>query len=326
MVKLGQLQDVDLKLLRYFCAIVEEGSFTAAQSSLNLSQSSLSEYLKALEIRLGVVLCQRGPKGFRLFEEGKEVYLAAREMFSSIEHFKNQVSNINDGAVGQLSIALQDGIIDNPRSRIHDALERFARLYPGVRIKVETMLGFQMIGKLADGLFPIGIGLVNTKFPQLKFEPLFEEIVELYCGRSHHLFDGDDGQLTPEQVGEFRYCSRGHHEWVHPEWVDSETSSGDVGWGGEAQLALILSGRNIGYLSENTAAPFVKKGLLRLLKDGSSPIVNRVAAVSGPGTSKFKLAKTFIDTLIEVHDGTDNEAERSRGRAQPISDSSIRSS
>ena len=49
----GNFYDIDLKLLRSFCCIVEEGSFTSAQAALNLSQSALSEYLKSLEIRLG---------------------------------------------------------------------------------------------------------------------------------------------------------------------------------------------------------------------------------------------------------------------------------
>ncbi|MBV8839057.1 MAG: LysR family transcriptional regulator, partial [Alphaproteobacteria bacterium] len=86
----SQIYDVDLKLLRCFCAIVEEGSFTAAQATLNLSQSVLSEHLKSLEIRLGMRLCQRGPKGFKLYREGEVVYQAAKELFASIEIFKQR--------------------------------------------------------------------------------------------------------------------------------------------------------------------------------------------------------------------------------------------
>ena len=65
----SQIYDVDLKLLRCFCAIVEEGSFTAAQATLNLSQSVLSEHLKSLEIRLGTRLCQRGQWLRRRFDD-----------------------------------------------------------------------------------------------------------------------------------------------------------------------------------------------------------------------------------------------------------------
>jgi hypothetical protein len=143
MAGLRQIYDVDLKLLRCFCAIVDEGGFNAAQASLNLSQSVLSEHLKSLELRLGARLCQRGPKGFKLFPEGEVVYQAAKELFASMETFKQRTSTIHDRAHGELSIGIQDGIVDNPNSRISEALELFSENYPNVRFNVEMMLGFQ---------------------------------------------------------------------------------------------------------------------------------------------------------------------------------------
>ena len=164
----SQIYDVDLKLLRCFCAIVEEGSFTAAQAALNLSQSVLSEHLKSLEIRLGTRLCQRGPKGFKLFREGEVVYQAAKELFASIELFKQRASTINETAYGELVVGIQDGIVDNPNARISEAIERFTNYYPNIRFKIEIMLGFQMAGKVADGLIHVGIGLVTDQFEQLR--------------------------------------------------------------------------------------------------------------------------------------------------------------
>ena len=54
-----QLADIDLKLLRVFCTIVEAGGFTPAQTRLNLSQSRISSLITNLEARLGMRLCQR---------------------------------------------------------------------------------------------------------------------------------------------------------------------------------------------------------------------------------------------------------------------------
>jgi DNA-binding transcriptional LysR family regulator len=59
-------QTPDLKLLWIFIAIVLNGGFSGAQSELNLGQSAISECLKALELRVGASLCQRGPAGFKL--------------------------------------------------------------------------------------------------------------------------------------------------------------------------------------------------------------------------------------------------------------------
>ncbi|HLB81274.1 MAG TPA: LysR family transcriptional regulator, partial [Dongiaceae bacterium] len=61
-----KLNDIDVKLLRVFAAIVEAGGFAAAQAQLNVSPSRISTQIADLEARLGMRLCQRGRVGFRL--------------------------------------------------------------------------------------------------------------------------------------------------------------------------------------------------------------------------------------------------------------------
>lgn len=301
MSNLTQIHDIDLKLLRCFCTIVEEGSFTAAQATLNLSQSMLSEYLKSLEIRLGARLCQRGPRGFKLLPEGEIVFEAAKELFASVETFKKRASNLHDGAGHELVIGVQDHVIDNPRARISEAIARFSEYYPQVRYRLEIMLGFQMTGRVADGLVHVGIGLVNDQFSQLTFEHLFDEEAHFYCARGHALFTAPDATITDEDIDAAHYANRGHHEYFHPERTRNAATRGDIGHGAHAQLALILSGRNIGLLPDHVAAPHVASGLLRLLRPDLTRHVSRVAAVTGPSSADFKLARRFVDSLIDSH-------------------------
>jgi DNA-binding transcriptional LysR family regulator len=303
MSNISRIYDIDLKLLRCFCTIVEEKSFTAAQAALNLSQSTLSENLKSLEIRLGTRLCRRGPKGFKLFREGEAVYQAAKELFASVERFKQRASNVNENASYELYVGIQDGIVENPSARIHDAIERFSEYYPNVRFRVEVMLGFQLTGRVADGMMHVGIGLVNEQFPQLSYEHLFDEQGYMCCGAKHPLFAVPDGELTKEAIDSAAYVSRGHLEYYHPERTRDVVSSGDIGLGIQSQLALILSGRNIGYVLDHTAAPFFNAGTLRALRPDLFRLVNPVTAMIGPGATDFKLARRFVDCLVDVHMG-----------------------
>lgn len=297
MSHISQIYDIDLKLLRCFCTIVEERSFTAAQAALNLSQSTLSENLKSLEIRLGTRLCRRGPKGFKLFREGEVVYKAAKELFASVEAFKQKASNINQNAVYELSIGIQDGIVENPSARIHDAIHRFSDYYPNVRFRMEVMLGFQLAGRVADGIVHVGIGLVNEHYPQLTYEHLFDEQGFMCCSSRHPFFATPDEQLTLADIESAAYCNRGHLEYYHPE----RARSGDIGLGIQSQLALILSGRNIGYVLDHTAEPLIAAGSLRALRPDLVRIVNPVTALMGPASADFKLARQFVDCLIDVH-------------------------
>ncbi len=315
---LSQIYDVDLKLLRCFCAIVEEGSFTAAQATLNLSQSVLSEHLKSLEIRLGTRLCQRGPKGFKLFREGEVVYQAAKELFASIELFKQRASTINETSFGELVVGIQDGIVDNPNARISEAIERFTDYYPNIRFKIEIMLGFQMAGKVADGLIHVGIGLVTDQFEQLSFERLFDEVSLLCCGRSHMLFDVPDRMITTEHIASTAYCNRGHLEDIYPATNGHYFKTlGDIGHGAHAKLALVLSGRNIGYVPQHVAKLHIESGALRVIKPELTRRVTPITAVTRPNSPDFKLAERFVDSLVDIHMEVAALAKRADKASQP---------
>lgn len=306
-----QVHDIDLKLLRCFCVIVEEGSFTAAQAALNLSQSALSEYLKSLELRLGVRLCQRGPKGFRLYPEGEIVYRAAKEVFASIDVFKLRSAELSDGAGYQLTVAVQDGIVENPQARIPEAIARFSEYYPNVGLTIEASCGFRILGRVADGALDIGIALMNDQFQNLAFEQLFVERAYLCCGNKHPLFDIADADLTRDLIETYSYCHRGRVEHIHPDPESGFPHRGDIGHGSEAHLALILSGRNIGYLPDYVAAPLSERKRLRILRPDLIQSETPVVAVTTKAGLGFRILRTFLDCLI------DSQLETGPGRRKP---------
>lgn len=298
MARLAQLHEVDLKLLRYFCAIVEENSFTAAQAKLNISQSSLSEYLKSLEVRLGLTLCQRGPKGFVLYEEGRQVYQAAQVLFESIDRFKDKVFDIGEAVAGELNIIIQDGIINNPRSKIPLAIQNFTSKFPLVKLKVELMLGNQMITKLSEGFLGVGIGLPNHRVDNLNYTELFDEVLNLYCAKGHPAFEVVGRDFDEQLIAKYPYCSRGNLEVLRTGRGEKVI---DVGLGGDAQLALILSGRDLGYLSEHTANPYVAMGQMKRIDTVTSRQVVQAAAAVNSNHLDHRVLREFVKSLIEVH-------------------------
>jgi LysR family glycine cleavage system transcriptional activator len=59
-----------LNSLRAFAAVAEAGSYSRAGASLNVSHAAVSQQVKALEVRLGVMLVVREGRGIKLTEEG----------------------------------------------------------------------------------------------------------------------------------------------------------------------------------------------------------------------------------------------------------------
>jgi LysR family hca operon transcriptional activator len=70
---------VDLRHLRYFIAVAEEGSLTtAAERRLHVAQPSLSRQIRALELEIGVPLLERRPRGVELTPAGRAFLDQAR--------------------------------------------------------------------------------------------------------------------------------------------------------------------------------------------------------------------------------------------------------
>ena len=205
MSKLRQVSDLDLRLLRSFSEIVDRGGFAGAQATLNISQSVMSEHLKTLEVRLGFVLCRRGPGGFKLLPEGERVYKAAKQLFASIDEFKLDIGEIGDEMSGELAVAVEDEVVTNPSCRLPEALRLFAeRAGNRARLRLECMVGYQAVSRVADGSAHLGISLSSARSRDLYAQPLFEEVVDLCCGVGHPLFEVPDQEITEATLAS--YC------------------------------------------------------------------------------------------------------------------------
>ena len=79
--------------LRYFHAVVRQGSLTAAAKSLHVSQSALSIQIKKLEDHLGLYPFDRQHKRMQLTEEGKIILDYAETIFRTSEEMLATLQN-----------------------------------------------------------------------------------------------------------------------------------------------------------------------------------------------------------------------------------------
>src|SRR5271165_4747733 len=116
---MGQLSDMDIRLLRIFKSVVDCGGMAASELELNIGTSSISRHIKDLEIRLGLTLCRRGRGGFSMTAEGEQIYQETLRLLSSTEQFRSSVDDIHRRMGGQLNVAVHDKTASNPNCKIH---------------------------------------------------------------------------------------------------------------------------------------------------------------------------------------------------------------
>src|SRR3954452_3272410 len=119
-----RLDNIDLRLLRVFVALVEAGGFSTAQIVLNLSQSTLSTHLSEMEKRIGGLLCVRGRKTLRLTDLGRATYEAALKLFADIEDFRHRVAAVNGRLTGRLRLGIVDGVVTSRELGLQHVVSR----------------------------------------------------------------------------------------------------------------------------------------------------------------------------------------------------------
>jgi DNA-binding transcriptional LysR family regulator len=96
---------VNLRQLRYFVTIADEGSVTRAAQRLYVAQPSVSQQIKALEAELGGPLLERIPTGVRLTEAGKAFVGEARAALQYAERAASSARSVLGLHSGELEIA-----------------------------------------------------------------------------------------------------------------------------------------------------------------------------------------------------------------------------
>lgn len=146
---------MEIRVLRYFIAVVQEGSISAAAKFLHLSQPTLSRQLRELEEELGVVLFDRGNRYITLTEKGAFFLQQAREIITLVDKTSSNLQT--DAISGDVYIGCGES---EAVKMITDVYTDILETHSDVRLHLfsgnSEQLGEKMDRGLLDFSFVIG--------------------------------------------------------------------------------------------------------------------------------------------------------------------------
>ena len=149
---------MELRVLRYFLAVVAEGNISNAAQQLHISQPTISRQLKELEEELGVTLFRRGNKSIELTDRGR--YLA---------HQANQLLTLSDKTVDNIRQTEQiDGSVYIGSGEfkmmltLGQAIKALQESYPDVLFNIKSTNSIEVHEKLQSGIFDFGVVMDPT--------------------------------------------------------------------------------------------------------------------------------------------------------------------
>lgn len=126
---------IDLRLLRYFVAVAEEGHLTKAAQRLGIQQPPLSQQIRALEKELGVALFRRLPRGMELTESGHALLADAHLILDQVGTTIDSVRRIARGERGRIAVGFTESASLHPF--IPAVIRAFRQGSPDVALAIE---------------------------------------------------------------------------------------------------------------------------------------------------------------------------------------------
>ena len=145
---------MNLRFLRTFVAIVDNGGVARAAARLNLTQSAASRQIQALEDELGVRLFARIGRSMRLTSEGEDLLERSRRLLSDVAALGERASALKSGEVGVLRVGATPQAIE---SLLAEFLPRYRKRHVGVDVHLVEDGGARLPGRLERGDIDIAI-------------------------------------------------------------------------------------------------------------------------------------------------------------------------
>lgn len=180
---------IELRHLRYFIAVAEEGHITRAARRLGIQQPPLSQQIRALEDEVGVTLLTRLPRGVELTEAGRVFLGEARTVLAQMVHAVDAAQRTARGEQGQLAIGFTGS------AAFHPLIPAVVRAFREQSPHVDLLLEESRTGDLIEALQRDHLDLAFIRVPVgdttgLVIEPLLDEPMLLALPMRHPLLRG----------------------------------------------------------------------------------------------------------------------------------------
>jgi len=180
---------MQIESLRVFRDLVESQSFSKAAQMNDITQSAVSQQIRAMEERFHIPLIERSSKRFALTREGELLYQTSKDIivhFDTLQHQFNEMRNIVSGNI-RIATVYSIGLHELP-----PYMKSFLKEFPNVNVHVEYRRSNQVYEEVQSGTCDLGLVAFPSHKKNLKVESFKKDRLVVICSPSHPLAANGD--------------------------------------------------------------------------------------------------------------------------------------
>jgi DNA-binding transcriptional LysR family regulator len=288
---------MELRQLRYFVAVAEEGNISRAAKKIFLTQSALSRQIKALEEEIGQSLLERQAHSIRLTLVGEALLREARELLQHAEQVLGRVRAAGRGV--RLRVGYAPSLAAGMLSA---AVENFTQTHPNAQVELFDLSTAEMLEGLDGDKLDVALGVGQQRETRgLKWTPLLRAPWQLAVNRNHPL--ARRSRVTPAEVAReplLVFCRRDYPEYwdMVTGWLREHRQRPRIAGeydGVDSLMAAVESGLGVALVTTRTADRVPKRVLLRTLASAPDPLC--IAAGYRANRADDKPLAVFVEEL-----------------------------
>src|SRR5712691_762519 len=140
--------NMELRHLRYFVAVAEEGHVTRAALRLGIQQPPLSQQIRALEAELQVQLFRRKPRGVELTQAGQALFAEAQAILRQVDHAVTAARRTARGEAGRIGLGFTSSASFHPL--VPQIIRDYRETHPGVALSLEESGTGELVASLLE--------------------------------------------------------------------------------------------------------------------------------------------------------------------------------
>ena len=185
---------------KIFSDLVESESFSRAAKLNGITQSAVSQQLRAMEKHFSILIVDRSQKQFRLTREGQKLYESAKEILYIYEKLNGELQEMKKVISGTIHISTVYSI------GLHELppyVKAFLSKYPDVNIRVEYRRANNVYEDILTNSIDIGLIAYPQRHKQLEVLPFHDDILILVVSPEHPL--AGKNNITLQEIADQKF-------------------------------------------------------------------------------------------------------------------------
>ena len=291
------LPGMELRQLRNFVAVAEEGNISRAAKRKFLTQPALSRQIKVLEEEIGQPLLERQAHSVRLTPVGEALLREARELLHHADEALGRVRVAGRGVRLRVGYApsLATGLLSA-------AVESFSQTHPNARVELFDLSTAEMLAGLESDKLDVALSVGQQRQTRgLKWTPLLRATWRLAVNQNHPL--AAQSRVTPAEVAReplLVFCQRDYPEYLDIiiGWLRGHRQQPRIAGeydGVDSLLAGVESGLGVAIITLRTAHLTPERVQLKTLSAAPEPLC--IAAGYRANRADDKPLAVFMEEL-----------------------------